>query len=90
VYAFGGPIASFADMIPTSTLARAKVTEYVQASESADNKAALKREAEALVADGAFGFPWIVVDREDGVRHTFFGSDRFEVSRGGMGSENGI
>jgi len=80
VYSFGGNIAQFAQMIPPSTLSRTKVAEYVAASQEADNKARLKQEAEDLVKEGAFGFPWIVVEREDGEKHTFFGSDRFEVS----------
>lgn len=80
VYAFSGDIASFPAMITPSTLSRAKAAQYLAASKEEANKTALRAEAEALVKEGAFGFPWIVVEREDGERHTFFGSDRFEVS----------
>ncbi|KAJ3402095.1 Glutathione S-transferase kappa 1, partial [Chytridiales sp. JEL 0842] len=28
---------------------------------------------------GAFGAPWVLVEKEDGSKMTFFGSDRFEA-----------
>ncbi|GAA6064639.1 hypothetical protein JCM10212_003364 [Sporobolomyces blumeae] len=60
-------------------LTRDEVDKVVEASQSTENKDRLKREAEALVNDkGAFGFPWIEVERRSGETRAFFGTDRFE------------
>ncbi len=66
-------------MVPTAALSPAKVATYVALAESEENKATLKAASEALVAEGAFGLPWLVAERADGRAHAFFGSDRFEV-----------
>lgn len=71
--------ANFASIIPSSVLSRAKLEEYINASQTPENKELVKAEATQLVAEGAFGFPYIVVTREDGALREFFGSDRFEM-----------
>lgn len=53
LYAFAGDVKRFPDMIPSSLMSREKVTAYVKASTAEENKAAIKIEAEALVAQGA-------------------------------------
>jgi len=68
-------------MVPATVLSPAKVAGYVELAESTGNQAATKEGAEVLAAEGAFGVPWIVAERGDGRRHSFFGSDRLEVSR---------
>ncbi|WAQ83720.1 hypothetical protein PtA15_4A168 [Puccinia triticina] len=52
--------------------------EYVRLSSSTETKERVKQDAERLVAEGAFGFPWLEVCKPDGQRLTIFGSDRFE------------
>ncbi|EFP91254.2 uncharacterized protein PGTG_17111 [Puccinia graminis f. sp. tritici CRL 75-36-700-3] len=61
-----------------SVLDASRVEEYRQQSSSEETKEKVKRDAERLVEEGAFGFPWIEVSRPDGQRLTIFGSDRFE------------
>ncbi|GAA6011758.1 hypothetical protein JCM11491_000741 [Sporobolomyces phaffii] len=57
-----------------------EVKRLLDAAQSSEIKDALKNEAAALVKDGgAFGFPWIVVEKsEGGDKRSFFGADRFE------------
>ncbi|GAA6041553.1 hypothetical protein JCM8097_004261 [Rhodosporidiobolus ruineniae] len=51
-------------------------------------KGKLKSESEAVVEkEGAFGFPWIVIERDDGQKRSFFGSDRFEQIAFWLGKE---
>ncbi|GAA5878888.1 hypothetical protein JCM1840_000831 [Sporobolomyces johnsonii] len=66
----------------------AEVAKLLEAANSSENKDRLKREATALVDEGgAFGFPWIVVERDDGRTRAFFGSDRFEAMAFWLGKE---
>ncbi|GAA5923587.1 uncharacterized protein JCM15063_003697 [Sporobolomyces koalae] len=57
-----------------------EVSKITETAKSSENKEALKSEATDLVqTGGAFGFPWIIVEKEQGgEKHSFFGADRFE------------
>ncbi|GAA6007943.1 hypothetical protein JCM10207_006975 [Rhodosporidiobolus poonsookiae] len=56
-----------------------EVKELIQLATGDEIKGLLKSESGAVVEEeGAFGFPWMVVERDDGVKRNFFGSDRFE------------
>lgn len=58
----------------------AKLSDLIAASNSQENKARMKQEAQDLAeSKGAFGVPWIIVTRHDGEEGIFFGSDRLEV-----------
>ncbi|KAA1075213.1 hypothetical protein PGT21_031310 [Puccinia graminis f. sp. tritici] len=70
-----------------SVLDASRVEEYRQQSSSEETKEKVKRDAERLVEEGAFGFPWIEVSRPDGQRLTIFGSDRFEFLADWLGQE---
>jgi 2-hydroxychromene-2-carboxylate isomerase len=70
-------------MIPAAILCPDKVAELLALAEATQNQDALKQASEALVAEGAFGVPWIVAERADGRKHSFFGSDRLEVRAAG-------
>ncbi|KAJ3117633.1 Glutathione S-transferase kappa 1 [Phlyctochytrium bullatum] len=48
-------------------------------TKSADVKQALLQSTREALEAGAFGAPWWVVEREDGTKECFFGSDRMEV-----------
>ncbi|OAV99142.1 hypothetical protein PTTG_02889 [Puccinia triticina 1-1 BBBD Race 1] len=61
--------------------------EYVRLSSSTETKERVKQDAERLVAEGAFGFPWLEVCKPDGQRLTIFGSDRFEFLADWLGQE---
>ncbi|GAA99108.1 uncharacterized protein L969DRAFT_103154 [Mixia osmundae IAM 14324] len=55
---------------------------------SAENKLRLKDEAtEAVEENGAFGCPWFTIERDDGEKRNFFGSDRFEIIAHWLGKE---
>ncbi|SCV68062.1 BQ2448_183 [Microbotryum intermedium] len=66
-------------LLPSSLFDDQELQELVKQSMGTENKDRVKAEAAALVGDGAFGFPWIVAEREDGQTRPFFGSDRFEI-----------
>lgn len=52
----------------------------MRASQTPENKARLKSETESVVRDlGAFGLPWVLIERADGEKACFFGSDRMEA-----------
>lgn len=55
------------------------MADLIVKSGSAVNKDRLKDDASKLVAEGAFGAPWFVVENDKGEKANFFGSDRFEV-----------
>ncbi|BGP36222.1 hypothetical protein JCM10450v2_000118 [Rhodotorula kratochvilovae] len=65
-----------------------EIKQILTAANSDEVKGLLKTESKALVEDGgAFGFPWIVVERDDGEKRSFFGSDRFEAMAFWLGKE---
>ncbi|KAJ1308744.1 hypothetical protein OPQ81_004435 [Rhizoctonia solani] len=71
------------DLIPED-----KFKEVLARSGSQEIKDLVKVESAALVKDyGAFGFPWIIVRRADGITTSFFGSDRFANMAWWLGSE---
>jgi glutathione S-transferase kappa 1 len=60
-------------------LTRERFDALLAESQSAENKARVKDEAQALVKDdGCFGFPWIKVQKPDGQVQNWFGSDRMD------------
>ncbi|GAA5991319.1 hypothetical protein JCM10908_003255 [Rhodotorula pacifica] len=66
----------------------AEIKRIVEAANSDEIKNLVKEESSKLAADGgAFGFPWIVVTRDDGKERNFFGSDRFEQIAYWLGKE---
>lgn len=70
--------ASFLGVLAPSLLTNAKLEQLIAKSVEPENKKRLADEAAALVqTHGAFGFPWIVVQRADGAQESWFGSDRF-------------
>ncbi|KAI5480806.1 hypothetical protein MNV49_007216 [Pseudohyphozyma bogoriensis] len=79
--------ASWHKIIPTSLISEDKLREYMVLAQSESNKARVKSEPQELVENGAFGFPWIIVEREDGEKHRFFGSDRLELMAYFLGKE---
>lgn len=51
--------ANFASIIPSSVLSRAKLEEYINASQTPENKELVKAEATQLVAEGCvFTYYW--------------------------------
>ncbi|EJT97019.1 thioredoxin-like protein [Dacryopinax primogenitus] len=80
--AFLGSLSS-----PPALLTPDELTHLTTLSQSAENKALLRSEAEALADEGAFGFPWIVLRRTDGGEHSFFGSDRMQSISFWLGKE---
>ncbi|SGY95531.1 BQ5605_C036g11500 [Microbotryum silenes-dioicae] len=66
-------------LLPSSLFSDQELQALVERSMGTESKDRIKAEAAALVAEGAFGFPWIVVQRDDGQTRSFFGSDRFEI-----------
>ncbi|GAA5870028.1 hypothetical protein JCM3774_004340 [Rhodotorula dairenensis] len=66
----------------------AEIKRIAEAMNSDKIKNLVKEESAKLVADGgAFGFPWIVVSRDDGQERSFFGADRFEQIAYWLGKE---
>lgn len=65
--------------ILSSILAADRIKEYVELSQTPAYKDLVKNDAATLVDQGAFGFPWIIAQRNDGKTMPFFGSDRFEL-----------
>ncbi|CEQ38645.1 SPOSA6832_00095, partial [Sporobolomyces salmonicolor] len=80
---------SLAQAVRSSSLfSEREVDTLLAYANSAENKDRLKQDATTLVEEGgAFGFPWMVVEREDGLKRSFFGSDRFEVMAFWLGKE---
>ncbi|GAA5965038.1 hypothetical protein JCM21900_006219 [Sporobolomyces salmonicolor] len=80
---------SFAQAVRSSSLFSAReVDTLLEYANSSENKDRLKQDATTLVEEGgAFGFPWMVVEREDGLKRSFFGSDRFELVAFWLGKE---
>ncbi|GAA5909388.1 hypothetical protein JCM6882_000968 [Rhodosporidiobolus microsporus] len=68
-------------------LPKSNIEELLQLASSNGIKEKLKSESAAVVKEGAFGFPWIVVERDDGQKRSFFGSDRFEQIAFWLGKE---
>jgi len=77
-------------------LGAAQVAEYVEQSGRQETKEAVRRDVERLVAQGAFGFPWLEIflpcnhrphDHPDAPALTLFGSDRFEFLAHWLGKE---
>ncbi|KAJ3095583.1 hypothetical protein HDU97_006786 [Phlyctochytrium planicorne] len=63
--------------VVTKELAQQYITEYAVSPEVKEGLIAVTK---ALVEDeGAFGAPWFIVEREDGEKACFFGSDRMEA-----------
>ncbi|GAA5827938.1 hypothetical protein JCM11251_005655 [Rhodosporidiobolus azoricus] len=73
--------------LATSLLPAGDAEEVLQAAASTDIEEKLKAEAADLVKSGAFGFPCIVVEKDDGEKRSFFGSDRFEQIAFWLGKE---
>ncbi|GAA5834887.1 hypothetical protein JCM3766R1_002031 [Sporobolomyces carnicolor] len=70
-------------LVRANVLSQDQVKRVFELSQSSEIKDALKNEAAQLVnKDGAFGFPWIIVEKEGGSsssgKRSFFGADRFE------------
>ncbi|KAM0753156.1 thioredoxin-like protein [Meredithblackwellia eburnea MCA 4105] len=70
---------TFASFIPKDVLTQAQVEEFIQLSQTEENKDRVKKDASDIVAAGAFGFPWMQVKHDNGEQINVFGSDRFEV-----------
>ncbi|GAA5908992.1 uncharacterized protein JCM6883_002574 [Sporobolomyces salmoneus] len=65
-------------LVSANVFTEEEVKKLVELSQSGEIKDALKNEAGKLVEEkGAFGFPWIIVEKDSGKR-SFFGADRFE------------
>ncbi|TNY23776.1 thioredoxin-like protein [Rhodotorula diobovata] len=80
--------SNFASMLAQDNLfSKAEIDKVVELSTSDKVKGLLKSESQQAVDEGAFGFPWIVVERDDGEKRSFFGSDRFETIAFWLGKE---
>ncbi|GAA5930304.1 hypothetical protein JCM3775_004357 [Rhodotorula graminis] len=80
--------ANFPAMLAQGNLfSQAEIDKVVAASTSDEVKALLKTDSQKLVDEGAFGFPWIVLERDSGEKRSFFGSDRFEAMAFWLGKE---
>ncbi|GAA5999918.1 uncharacterized protein JCM10292_003537 [Rhodotorula paludigena] len=65
-----------------------EIKQLLEHANSEEIKGKLKSESKQLVEEGgAFGFPWIVAQRDDGAQYPFFGSDRFEQIAFWLGKE---
>ncbi|KAH9456277.1 hypothetical protein MJO28_006319 [Puccinia striiformis f. sp. tritici] len=64
-----------------------KLEECLSRSGDEKTKESVKREAERVVEEGGFGFPWLEITQPDGQRLTIFGSDRFEFLANWLGKE---
>ncbi|GAA5909353.1 hypothetical protein JCM6882_000961 [Rhodosporidiobolus microsporus] len=73
--------------VASTCLPKSDIDELLQLASSNGIKEKLKSESAAVVEEGAFGFPWIVVERDDGQKRSFFGSDRFEQMAFWLGKE---
>lgn len=52
-------------------------TRILAESNAPENKEGVKTDAEKLAKEeGLFGMPWIIMEKEDGTKESFFGSDR--------------
>lgn len=72
--------STYSDLLTPSPFDAPTLESLIAESNAAENKDRIKSESVELVEKGgAFGFPWIVVRREDGVEQSWFGSDRFEI-----------
>ncbi|GAA5949923.1 hypothetical protein JCM3765_007740 [Sporobolomyces pararoseus] len=66
-------------IVASKVLTEEEVKKLIEISQTDEIKEALKSEAADLVnKEGAFGFPWIIVEKEGGKKRHFFGADRFE------------
>ncbi|BGP52487.1 hypothetical protein JCM8202_000135 [Rhodotorula sphaerocarpa] len=66
----------------------AEVKQISDAMGSDQIKNLVKEEAGKLAVEGgSFGFPWIVVKRDDGKERAFWGADRFEMMAYWLGKE---
>ncbi|GAA5981174.1 hypothetical protein JCM11641_003135 [Rhodosporidiobolus odoratus] len=64
------------------------IKELLDLSVSAPLKAKMRKESEEVVHEkGSFGFPWMMIERDDGQKRSFFGSDRFEQMAFWLGKE---
>ncbi|KAG8759795.1 Glutathione S-transferase kappa 1 [Serendipita sp. 396] len=82
------PLSSpeFVTSLPPSILSQDEMKVALSKSKSVTEK--MKAEVEALVNEHqAFGFPWIVVKRDDGQVESWFGSDRFSNIAWWLGPE---
>uniref|UniRef100_A0A0N4ZUE3 Glutathione S-transferase kappa n=1 Tax=Parastrongyloides trichosuri TaxID=131310 RepID=A0A0N4ZUE3_PARTI len=52
------------------------IKKLIEKTSSFEVKDLIKKNTDEAINDGAFGAPWIKVEREDGQSHSFFGSDR--------------
>ncbi|GAA5841743.1 hypothetical protein JCM11251_007071, partial [Rhodosporidiobolus azoricus] len=73
--------------VASAFLPKSDIDELMQMATSNVIKDKLKDESGQLVKEGAFGFPWIIVERDDGQKRSFFGSDRFEQLAFWLGKE---
>ncbi|KAM0793539.1 hypothetical protein ACM66B_000977 [Microbotryomycetes sp. NB124-2] len=71
---------NFRSVIPTSLVSDEQLKEWIEKSQTDDNKSKVKDDSKRLVEEGgAFGFPWMEVENDKGEKSSFFGADRFEV-----------
>ncbi|KNZ64178.1 hypothetical protein VP01_1058g6 [Puccinia sorghi] len=80
------------EALSSGPLEATKVAEYVELSRRQETKEAVKLDAERLVNQGAFGFPWLEIfppnlDHLITPALTIFGSDRFEFLAHWLGKE---
>ncbi|KAI7953778.1 hypothetical protein MJO28_006325 [Puccinia striiformis f. sp. tritici] len=66
---------------------RARVEEYLSQSGDEKIKESVKQDAEQVVEEGGFGFPWLEITQPNGQQLTIFGSDRFEFLANWLGKE---
>ncbi|GAA5860252.1 hypothetical protein JCM8547_003444 [Rhodosporidiobolus lusitaniae] len=78
---------NFAQIASSFLSSKSEIEEIVKLSTSNDIKDKLKAESAQVVENGAFGFPWILLERDDGQKRHFFGSDRFEQMAFWLGKE---
>ncbi|GAA5884570.1 hypothetical protein JCM16303_000034 [Sporobolomyces ruberrimus] len=66
--------------VSSGLFSQEQISKILDTAQSEEIKGALKDEAADLVnKDGAFGFPWIIVEKNGGeAKRSFFGADRFE------------
>ncbi|KDQ13161.1 hypothetical protein BOTBODRAFT_33773 [Botryobasidium botryosum FD-172 SS1] len=80
-FAVHTPVASpeFFHCLTPSPFSSDKLQSLLQASQMPENKERAKADAQSIVDNlGTFGMPWIEIQRADGEKESFFGSDRME------------
>jgi len=89
-FAVHTPAASpeFFHCLAPSPFSPDKLQSLLRASQTPENKERTKADAQSMVETlGGFGMPWIEIQRADGEKESFFGSDRMECIASWLGKE---